>query len=132
MLVSGPALDSPVALLGYYADLAEKFTFSEDIGAHDGMAGVSRRWVEREAAGVVAGIVAYNYPMQLSLVKLAPALAAGCTVVLKGAPQAPLLAAALGELIAHETDIPAGVFNFLSSSAPAVVALLTPPPLVHL
>ncbi|HEY9558766.1 MAG TPA: aldehyde dehydrogenase family protein [Acidimicrobiales bacterium] len=128
MLVSGPALDSPVALLGYYADLAEKFTFSEDIGAHDGMAGVSRRWVEREAAGVVAGIVAYNYPMQLSLVKLAPALAAGCTVVLKGAPQAPLLAAALGELIANETDIPAGVVNVLASSDPAVGELLTTHP----
>src|SRR3546814_12312941 len=80
------------------------------------MAGVSRRWVEREAAGVVAGIVAYNYPMQLSLVKLAPALAAGCTVVLKGAPQAPLLAAALGELIANATDIPAGLVNVLASS----------------
>src|SRR3546814_15381503 len=92
------------------------------------MAGVSRRWVEREAAGVVAGIVAYNYPMQLSLVKLAPALAAGCTVVPKGAPQAPLLAAALGELIANETAIPAGVVTVLASSEPAVGALLPTPP----
>src|SRR3546814_19163652 len=125
MLVSGPALDSPVALLGYYADLAEKFTFSEDIGAHDGMAGVSRRWVEREAAGVVAGIVAYNYPMQLSLVKLAPALAAGRTVVLKGAPHAPLLAAALGALIATETDIPPRLLHVPPPHAPAAGA---PPP----
>ena len=45
-----------------------------------------RRWVEKEAAGVVAAIIAYNYPNQLALAKLAPALAAGCTVVLKGAP----------------------------------------------
>src|SRR3546814_2814271 len=66
--------------------------------------------------------------MQLSLVKLAPALAAGCTVVLKGAPQAPLLAAALGELIANETDIPAGVVNVLASSDPAVGELLTTHP----
>src|SRR3546814_15885933 len=111
MLVSGPALDSPVALLGYYADLAEKFTFSEDIGAHDGMAGVSRRWVEREAAGVVAGIVAYNYPMPLSLVKLAPAPAAGCPGVPKGAPPAPLLAAAPAQLTPHPTDTPPAAAN---------------------
>src|SRR3546814_18690908 len=80
------------------------------------MAGVSRRWVEREAAGVVAGIVAYNYPMQLSLVKLAPALAAGCTVVLQGAPQAPLLAAALGQLPRNGPANPAGAVNALASA----------------
>ena len=47
------------------------------------------RWVEKEAAGVVAAIIAYNYPNQLALAKLPPALAAGCTVVLKGAPGHP-------------------------------------------
>ena len=39
-----------------------------------------RRWVEKEGAGVVGAIIAYNYPNQLALAKLAPALAAGCTV----------------------------------------------------
>ncbi len=72
------------------------------------------RWVEKEAAGVVAAIIAYNYPNQLALAKLAPALAAGCTVVLKGAPDTPLITLALGELIAKHTDIPAGVVNVLS------------------
>ena len=67
---------------------------------------------------MVAAIVAYNYPNQLALAKLAPALAAGCTVVLKGAPDTPLVTLALGEIIANHTDIPAGVVNVLSSSDP--------------
>ena len=75
-----------------------------------------RRWVEKEAAGVVAAIIPYNYPNQIGLAKLAPALAAGCTVVLKGAPDTPLITLALGELIASHTDIPPGVVNVLSSS----------------
>ena len=86
------------------------------------------RWVEKEAAGVVAAIIAYNYPNQLALAKLAPALAAGCTVVLKGAPDTPLVTLALGELIANHTDIPAGVVNVLSSSDPAVGEALTTSP----
>ena len=109
MLVGGPAFDDPVSLLAYYADLAEQFPFTEDFGLHESRGSMHRRVVEREPAGVVSAIVAYNYPMQLALAKIAPALAAGCTVVLKGAPQTPLLAVALGELIAVETDIPAGV-----------------------
>jgi acyl-CoA reductase-like NAD-dependent aldehyde dehydrogenase len=86
------------------------------------------RWVEKEPAGVVAAIIAYNYPNQLALAKLAPALAAGCTVVLKGAPDTPLITLALGELIANHTDIPAGVVNVLSSSDPEVGAVLTTSP----
>jgi acyl-CoA reductase-like NAD-dependent aldehyde dehydrogenase len=77
---------------------------------------------------VVAAIIAYNYPTQLALAKLAPALAAGCTVVLKGAPDTPLITLALGELIADHTDIPAGVVNVLSGTDPEVgVALTTSP-----
>jgi acyl-CoA reductase-like NAD-dependent aldehyde dehydrogenase len=63
--------------------------------------------------------------MQLALAKVAPALAAGCTVILKGAPQTPLLAVALGELIASETDIPPGVVNVITSSDVAVSERLT-------
>ena len=86
------------------------------------------RWVEKEAAGVVAAIIAYNYPTQLALAKLAPALAAGCTVVLKGAPDTPLITLALGELIANHTDIPAGVVNVLSGTDPEVGVVLTTSP----
>jgi aldehyde dehydrogenase (NAD+) len=124
-LVDGPALDSPVALLPYYADLAENFAFREDLGTNESNGRQHQRWVEREPAGVVAAIVAYNFPMQLALAKLAPALAAGCTVILKGAPQTPLVALALGEIIANETDIPPGVVNVITSSEVSVGELLT-------
>src|SRR5690606_11226390 len=72
-----------------------------------------------------SAIVAYNYPNQLALAKLAPALAAGCTVVLKGAPDTPLVTLAIGEIIARHTDIPAGVVNVLASSDPAVGVVMT-------
>jgi aldehyde dehydrogenase (NAD+) len=124
-LVDGPALDSPVALLPYYADLAETFAFREDLGTVESNGSQHRRWVEREPAGVVAAIVAYNFPMQLALAKLAPALAAGCTMILKGAPQTPLVALALGEIIANETDIPPGVVNVITSSEVGVGEVLT-------
>ena len=63
-----------------------------------------------------------------ALAKLAPALAAGCTVVLKSAPDTPLITLALGELIANHTDIPAGVVNVLSGADPEVGAALTTSP----
>jgi acyl-CoA reductase-like NAD-dependent aldehyde dehydrogenase len=77
---------------------------------------------------VVAAITAYNYPNQLALAKLAPALAAGCTVILKGAPDTPLVNLALGELIANHTDIPPGVVNVLTSTAVEVGEVLTTHP----
>jgi acyl-CoA reductase-like NAD-dependent aldehyde dehydrogenase len=126
--VAGPAFDGPVALLPYYADLAEKFQFTEELGEHTAMGVTSKRFVEREPVGVVSAIIAYNFPTQLALVKLAPALAAGCTTVLKGAPQTPLITLALGELIAAETEIPAGVVNVLTSSEVEVGEVLTTDP----
>ena len=91
---------------------------TEDLGNIESRGMQHHRWVEKEAAGVVAAIIAYNYPNQLALAKLAPALAAGCTVVLKAAPDTPLITLALGELIADHTDIPAGVVNVLSGADP--------------
>ena len=77
---------------------------------------------------MVAAIIGYNYPTQLALAKLSPALAAGCTVVLKAAPDDPLITLALGELIAEHTDIPPGVVNVLSSADVAVGEALTTSP----
>ncbi|GFG66781.1 aldehyde dehydrogenase [Mycobacterium kubicae] len=127
-LTHGAQLDEPIAIVGFYADLLGNFEFSEDLGEKESRGMRHHRWVEKEAAGVVAAIIAYNYPNQLALAKLAPALAAGCTVVLKGAPDTPLVTLALGELIAKHTDIPAGVVNVLSSSDPEVGAALTTSP----
>jgi len=114
--------------VSWYAELLEGYDFVEDLGERDTFAGRHHRWIEKEAAGVVSAITAYNYPIQLSLAKLAPALAAGCTVVLKAAPDTPWAVLALGKLIAESTDIPAGVVNVLASSDNAVGAEMTTHP----
>ncbi|GAA3720340.1 aldehyde dehydrogenase family protein [Gordonia hankookensis] len=116
MLTKGNQLDAPIEIVRYYADLLENHSFTEDLGEIEIRGQQHRRWTEREPAGVVAAIIAYNYPNQLALAKLAPSLAAGCTVVLKGAPDTPLVTLALGEIIAEHTDIPAGVVNIITSS----------------
>ena len=127
-LTYGAQLDEPIKIVRYYADLLRSYPLTEDLGEIEARGLRHHRWVEKEAAGVVGAIIAYNYPNQLALAKLPAALAAGCTVVLKGAPDTPLVTLALGELIAEHTDIPPGVVNVLSSSDPAVgVALTTSP-----
>lgn len=124
-LCAGAQLDQPIDIVRYYAELLKTFSMTEDLGNIEVRGMQHHRWVEKEAGGVVAAIIAYNYPNQLALAKLAPALAAGCTVILKGAPDTPLVTLALGELIANHTDIPAGVVNVLSGADPAVGAALT-------
>src|SRR5436190_3692060 len=124
-MCAGAQLDAPIAIVAYYADLLKTYPLTEDLGNSESHGMQHHRWVEKEAAGVVAAIIAYNYPTQLALAKLAPALAAGCTVVLKGAPDTPLITLALGELIANHTDIPAGVVNVLSGTDPEVGVALT-------
>jgi len=127
-LTHGPQLDEPIRIVRYYADLLKTYPMTEDLGEIESRGMWHHRWVEKEAAGVVGAIIAYNYLNQLALAKLPPALAAGCTAVLKGAPDTPLITLALGELIANHTDIPPGVVNVLSSSDPAVGAALTTSP----
>ncbi|WP_067680698.1 aldehyde dehydrogenase family protein [Nocardia miyunensis] len=121
-------LEVPFEIVRYYADLLPKYSFREEIGDIEFRGRPHRRWTEREAGGVVAAIAAYNYPHQLALAKLAPSLAAGCTVVLKGAPDTPLATLALGEIIAQHTDIPAGVVNVLASSDVSVGERMTTHP----
>ncbi len=131
-LTDGPALEGTFELVDYYSDLARSYERAIEIGIGDFRGNPQRRWVEREAFGVVSAISAYNYPHQLNLAKLAPALAAGCTVVLKGAPDTPLVTLALGSLIAEHTDIPAGVVNVLSSSEVAVGEVMTTDPAIDM
>jgi len=70
-------------------------------------------YTTREPVGVVAAIVPWNSPLLMAAMKLAPALAAGCTVILKPAENTPLTALRLGELLA-EAGVPAGVVNILT------------------
>ena len=124
----GPQLEAPVEMVRWHAELLDSYAWTEDLGVARSVYGSHRRWIEREAAGVVGAITPYNFPTQINLAKLAPALAAGCTMVLKGAPDTPWSALALGRLIAERTDIPAGVVNVLSSSGASVGEALTAHP----
>lgn len=74
----------------------------------------------KQPVGVVAAITPWNFPNAMITRKVAPALAAGCTVVLKPAPETPLSALALAAL-AHEAGIPAGVFNIVTGTDAAAI-----------
>ncbi|MCU1367520.1 MAG: aldA 2 [Ilumatobacteraceae bacterium] len=131
-LTKGPQLEAAIGVLDYYARMAATFDPMQDLGSIEMRGAMHHRWIEREPYGVVAAISAYNYPTQLNLAKIGPALAAGCTAVLKGAPDTPLITLALGKLIAEHTDIPAGVINVLSSSEASVGAVMTTDPRVDM
>ncbi|MFG2014321.1 aldehyde dehydrogenase [Actinomadura geliboluensis] len=131
-LTFGAQLDAPVDDLGWFADLVESYAWERDLGRAEPMGMASHRRVRREAAGVVGAVTPWNFPHQINLAKLGPALAAGNTVVLKPAPDTPWCAAVLGEVIAEETDIPAGVVNVVTSSDHGLGAQLTRDPRVDL
>jgi succinate-semialdehyde dehydrogenase/glutarate-semialdehyde dehydrogenase len=76
--------------------------------------------VHKQAVGVVAAVTPWNYPISMLTRKIAPALAAGCTVVLKPAESTPLCAVAVFEIL-HEAEIPAGVVNLVTTSDPAPI-----------
>ena len=118
------ALDEPLKSLTWVADLAERYEWVVDLGEASPLGVPSHRWIRREPTGVVAAITPWNVPQQINLAKLGPALAAGNTVILKPAPDTPWVATVLGRLLAEETDIPAGVVNVVTSSAPAFGAPL--------
>jgi succinate-semialdehyde dehydrogenase/glutarate-semialdehyde dehydrogenase len=89
-----------------------------------------RIMVFRQPVGVVAAITPWNFPAAMITRKAGPALAAGCTLVLKPATQTPLSALALAEL-GIRAGLPAGVFNVLTGSASAIGGELTSNPLVR-
>ncbi|MEU4710789.1 aldehyde dehydrogenase [Nocardia salmonicida] len=132
MLTSGPQLEGPIADLSFAADLAENYVWETDLGTRDQMGISSRRVVRREAVGVVGAITPWNFPHQINLAKIGPALAAGNTLVLKPAPDTPWCAAVLGPLIAEHTDIPAGVINIVTSSDHGIGAQLVLDPRVDM
>ncbi len=128
----GPGIDVPTNSLNYYADFVEKYRWSEDLGVAEVFGNESHRWTEREAVGVVGAITAWNFPIELNLKKLGWALAAGCTVVLKGAPATPWCTSLLGQLLAEKTDLPPGVVNTITSSQNGIGEALTADPRVDM
>src|SRR3954466_3896478 len=132
MLTSMAQLEGPIADLSFCADTAESYRWTTDAGVASPMGIKTHRTIAKEAVGVVGAITPWNFPHQINLAKLGPALAAGNTVVLKPAPDTPWCAAALGELIAEHTDIPPGVVNIVTSNDHAVGALLSSDPRVDM
>jgi acyl-CoA reductase-like NAD-dependent aldehyde dehydrogenase len=109
---------SPTASFGMYSKMLADFPFEEKIGNSK---------VVREAAGVVVAITPWNYPLHQIAAKVAAALAAGCSVVLKPSEVAPLNAFLLAEII-HAAGVPAGVFNLVTGYGPVIgEALVTHP-----
>ena len=117
----GPQCGVPINFIDYSLNLLSSYEWRRDLGIAEVMGIRSRRSVEKEAAGVVACITPWNFPLQINLAKCVPALTAGCTVVLKPAPDTPWTATALGRIARQHTDIPPGVFNVVTSADPKAV-----------
>ncbi|MFC4116645.1 aldehyde dehydrogenase [Nonomuraea zeae] len=131
-LTYGAQFDTPVSDLAWFARLAETYEWTRDLGRAAPMGMDSERRLLREPVGVVGAITPWNFPHQINLAKLGPALAAGNTVVLKPAPDTPWCAAALGRLLVEETDTPPGVVNIVTGRDHALGALLSADPRVDL
>jgi len=116
LLTHGVQCAGSIEDLRYWADLAESYPYEQRIADGTFMGQPQRRILRREPAGVVGAITPWNFPLYLNLAKLGPALASGCTVVLKPAPDTPWSATVLGRLIAEKTEIPAGVVNVVASA----------------
>jgi betaine-aldehyde dehydrogenase len=100
----------PAMVMGVFAKMLGEYSFEEQIG---------NSLIVREPVGVVGCITPWNFPLHQVVAKVAPALAAGCTVVLKPSEVAPLTAFILAE-ICEEVGLPGGVFNLVTGYGPVV------------
>ncbi|MEV7286447.1 aldehyde dehydrogenase family protein [Streptomyces sp. NPDC093252] len=112
----------PITVAASYAELAAGHPFEERIGTSV---------VHLEPVGVVGAITPWNYPLHQIVAKVAPALAAGCTVVLKPAEETPLTARLFAAAV-HEAGVPAGVFNLVTGLGPVAGRALAGHPGVDL
>lgn len=119
-------IDYAAGYVEFYAEEAKRVA-GETLPSHrsDG-----RIIVLRQASGVVAAITPWNFPAAMVTRKVAPALAAGCTVVLKPAGETPLTAFALAEL-GQRAGLPRGVFNVISGPPKPIGAVLTSHPAIR-
>ena len=127
-------LDTPVALLRNYAELARRFPFEETLPVREapsplGGTAVVSSLVKRQPAGVCGLIPTWNFPLFVTVQKIGPALATGCTFVIKPSPFGPLVDLMLAE-IAEECEIPPGVFNVVCGESPELGMELSESPLV--
>ena len=117
-------LQMTIQTLRYYAGWADKIT-----GATLPVDGPYFVYTQREPVGVIGAIVPWNFPLNIASWKFAPALAAGCTIVLKPASETPLTALAFAEIVA-EVGFPAGAFNVVTGGGQTAGAALVRHPAV--
>jgi betaine-aldehyde dehydrogenase len=112
----------PATIMGSFAKLVGEYSFEERVG---------NSLIVREPIGVVGCITPWNFPLHQVVAKLAPALAAGCTVVLKPSEVAPLTAFILAEIVDNE-GLPPGVFNLVTGTGPIAGEALASHPQVDM
>ncbi|MFF3574013.1 aldehyde dehydrogenase family protein [Nocardia jiangxiensis] len=126
-------LDWPLAdAIAYPADYIDEFEWERMLPETELFGAISHRRVTKEPIGVVAAIVPWNFPVEVALNKIGPALATGNTVILKPAPDTPWGATRIGRLVAERTDIPPGVFNVVTTSDNGVAERLLVDPRVDM
>ncbi len=101
--------------MDFWNDLTTSFTWEEDLGPYELMGMRSDRRIRYQPYGVVGAVTPWNAPFMTAIWKVTHSMATGNAVVLKSAPDTPLTAAKMAQVIAESTDIPAGVVNMISS-----------------
>jgi len=125
-------VDNPVEMMTYWIEKAESYVYERELTPISFGGQAMRRILRRESVGVVGAITPWNVPLYLGIAKIGPALAAGCSVVLKPAPDTPWSATHLGKIAAEKTDLPAGVLNILPSSDHLVGEVIASDPRVDM
>src|SRR5262245_47183564 len=127
----GPQLDQPIELIRNYAELARAHPFEELLPLVEQPTPAGKNLVStllvRQPVGVCALIPTWNYPLWVTAQKFAPALAAGCTMVVKPSPWGPLVDLMIAE-VAEEAGVPPGVLNVISGQSPEIGPALVADP----
>jgi aldehyde dehydrogenase (NAD+) len=125
-------VDDPIEMVAYWTELAADYAYEQRLPDVTALGRPQGRLLRREAGGVAGLITPWNVPLYLNLAKLGPALASGCTAVLKPAPDTPWSATHLGRLFVEKTDVPAGVVNIVAGSDHALGEILSSDPRVDI
>ena len=130
-LTHGAQVDAPIGHMHHWAELARTFDFVEPLPPRTGMGPLGPQLnnaiAYRQPVGVCGMIPTWNFPVYVTMQKLGPALATGCTSVFKPSPWGPLINLFLAELI-EEADLPPGVVNFVTGQSVEIAAMLSADP----
>lgn len=118
--ISTVQVDMPLDFGERLITIFDGIEWEKSMGQSNAWGGDTTRYIVKEAAGVVGVITPWNVPFYITIGKVIPALLAGCTVIVKPAPDTPLMSAIIGELAA-EIGLPPGVLNVVTGSEPALL-----------